>query len=579
MLEIGSLVDGKYKILGKIGQGGMSVVYLAINEKANKPWAIKEVRRDGKADSALVRQGLMEEVRLLKKLRHPNLPSVVDVIEEEGALLLVMDYIEGRTLEEFLKERGAQTQNQAAEWIKELCKVLAYLHTRTPPIVYRDLKPSNIMLTPAGKVMLIDFGTALELDERYEENQICLGTQGYAAPEQYLVHGKVDERTDIYSLGAVFYFLLTGKTLKEEPLCIGEQGIPSGLASILTKCLQKDPKNRYQSCGELLYSLEHYREREEKFRNIQRRRWNLFCASVFTGVFAFLGAAAVRWAENSLAHRTSTEYLKEAAFFAETDRNLAVGYYEKAITVNPSSGTAYEALLHFFLFQNQESSTGDQELVFCVFSEQEEQEMRKVLGERGRTGKSNEEMLRKNQEMYEKFSYELGLAYFYSYEGRGNKGAAGKWLQTAAQADPSPNLGRAEITRAGCLYRISQYYSSLGIQNQAGDAMVSYKDYWEDLIELSEEAKNSKNSICFLLAARELTGQIASKAGLFQQAGILQKEMEEVLGKIRKEMEKPGFTKEDPQTAYQEELKQFVEQNLKAAQKSIEAVFHGEGSF
>ncbi len=130
MLEIGSLVDGKYKILSEIGHGGMSVVYMAINEKANKTWAIKEVRRDGVIDYEAVKQGLIVETDMLKKLNHPHLPSIVDVIENDDTFLIVMDYIEGNPLSRTLSEYGAQPQENVIEWAKQLCDVLGYLHTR-----------------------------------------------------------------------------------------------------------------------------------------------------------------------------------------------------------------------------------------------------------------------------------------------------------------------------------------------------------------------------------------------------------------------------------------------------------------
>ena len=102
MLEIGTIIDGKYKILNEIGHGGMSTVYLAINEKANKPWAVKEIRKSCRKDFQMIRQSLLMEVELLKKLKHPNLPSIIDVIDEKENIMIVMDYIEGNTLEKVL---------------------------------------------------------------------------------------------------------------------------------------------------------------------------------------------------------------------------------------------------------------------------------------------------------------------------------------------------------------------------------------------------------------------------------------------------------------------------------------------
>ncbi len=138
MLEIGSVIDGKYKILNKVGQGGMSVVYLAMNERANKQWAIKEIRKDGTSDYEVVKQGLIAETDILKRLNHPNLPSIIDVIDRDDTFLIVMDYIEGNPLSDAIEHYGAQNQEDVIEWAKELCDVLGYLHSRQPAIIYRE---------------------------------------------------------------------------------------------------------------------------------------------------------------------------------------------------------------------------------------------------------------------------------------------------------------------------------------------------------------------------------------------------------------------------------------------------------
>lgn len=297
MLEIGSLVDGKYKILNKVGQGGMSVVYLAMNEKANKQWAVKEVRKDGVKDFEVVRQGLVAETDILKKLNHPNLPSIIDVIDTDESFIIIMDYIQGNSLNKALEEFGAQPQENVIAWAKQLTDVLGYLHSRTPPIIYRDMKPANIMLKPDGNITLIDFGTAREYKEKNLADTTCLGTVGYAAPEQFGGMGQTDARTDIYCLGATLYHLVTGMNPCEPPYEIKpirqiNPSLSAGLERIILKCTQRDPDDRYQSAAELMFALDHYKEDDDDFRKKQKRKLAAFATSL---CLAFLCAAVSLW--------------------------------------------------------------------------------------------------------------------------------------------------------------------------------------------------------------------------------------------------------------------------------------------
>ena len=182
MLEIGSLIDGKYKILNKIGQGGMSIVYLAMDLRINKQWAIKVLRKNSVQDFEIVKQGLIAEANLLKKMEHPNLPRIIDLIDSDDSFIIIKDYIEGESLNHILDQYGAQPEEKVLKWAKQLCDVLGYLHTRTPAIIYRDMKPANVMLRPNGSITLIDFGIAREFKETNLADTTCLGTRGYAAP-------------------------------------------------------------------------------------------------------------------------------------------------------------------------------------------------------------------------------------------------------------------------------------------------------------------------------------------------------------------------------------------------------------
>ena len=298
MLEIGTLVDGKYKILRVVGKGGMSVVYQAVNEKANKIWAVKEVRKDGTQNFEVVKQNLIAETDMLKRFNHPNLPSIIDVIDTDDSFLIVMDYIEGNSLSKAIEASGAQSQEDVREWSKQLCDVLGYLHSRKPPIIYRDMKPANVMLKPDGNISLIDFGTAREFKSSSVEDTTCLGTQGYAAPEQYGGHGQTDARTDIYCLGATMYHLVTGHNpstppYEMYPIRQWNPMLSSGLEEIIIKCTQRNPNDRYQSCAELLYALDHYQDLDIENKKVQRFKWKTFIASAVITLVMQIGRAHV----------------------------------------------------------------------------------------------------------------------------------------------------------------------------------------------------------------------------------------------------------------------------------------------
>ena len=587
MLEIGSLVDGKYKILNKIGQGGMSVVYLAMNERANKQWAIKEVRKDGVQNFEVVKQGLIAETEMLKKLSHPNLPSIIDVIDGDGTFLIVMDYIEGRHLESVVKEYGAQRQEDVIEWAKQLCDVLSYLHSRKPPIIYRDMKPSNVMLKPDGKVMLIDFGTAREFKENSVADTTCLGTQGYAAPEQYGGHGQTDTRTDIYCLGATLYHLLTGHNPSEPPyemypIRYWNPELSSGLEEIILKCTQKNPDDRYQNCGELLYALEHYNEMDLEYKRKQTLKWRAFLCSTALTVLAGAGAVGFKIAENTVTASTYEVYVEEAANLASTDPEQCIQYYKNAIALNPSDSLAYENLLNFFLWEHNDSAPGDtgseaaSQQITCVFSDAEEQEIRKVLGTEENRNRRNEEYLKANVEAYDKFAYDLGIAYYFSYNGTGNKGAARKWLEIASEAEPTDELNEANINRAANLYKISEYYDSLGMRNQAGDSMASYADYWRDLQKTVEDDSASGNNVNMLLAYKEMISQIANNAANFKSAGITRQQMENELDNAVEAVSNMKIVTDSANAEYEQELKDNLIESLGSARTIVNSTFNRE---
>lgn len=209
-----SILYGRYLIVGQSGRGGMSVVYEAIDtQMAQRRVAIKEMSLSGgdEQEQELALARFHQEARILEALAHPNLPRIHQALSDNGRSYLVMDYIEGKTLFQLLRERQNRPLpvDSVLRYALQLCNVLAYLHQQTPSIIFRDVKPTNIMITSDGHVYLIDFGIARFFKEGQEHDTEYLGSRGYAAPEQHGL-GQTTPRTDIYGLGATLHHCLTG---------------------------------------------------------------------------------------------------------------------------------------------------------------------------------------------------------------------------------------------------------------------------------------------------------------------------------------------------------------------------------
>lgn len=361
MLEIGSLLDGKYKILNKIGQGGMSVVYLAMNEKANKQWAIKEMRKEKNKNYEIMKQSLITETNLLKELKHPYLPSIADIIENDDTIIIVMDYVEGRPLSDILSEEGVIEEDKVADYAIQLCDVLDYLHSQNPPIIYRDLKPANIMLRPDGKITLIDFGTARKYNYDSVSDTTCLGTIGYAAPEQFAGETlrQTDARTDIYNLGATMYHLLTGVNPSEPPYELypirrWDESLSNGLEKIILRATRKDPDKRFNDCKEMSYALQHFRDLDDSYIATQKKKIYLFVASLILSFTFFSMAIVVNGMEKREISKVYNNYLSEAALkIASAGSENVVDsdilkLFRDAINISPNSTEAYIRMLDYY---------------------------------------------------------------------------------------------------------------------------------------------------------------------------------------------------------------------------------------
>ena len=483
MLEIGSLVDGKYKILSKVGQGGMSVVYMAINEKANKTWAVKEVRKDGVLDFEAVKQGLVAETDILKKLNHPNLPSIIDVIDTDDSFIIIMDYVQGNSLNKALEEFGAQPQEYVIEWAKQLCDVLGYLHSRQPPIIYRDMKPANIMLKPDGNITLIDFGTAREFKEKNLADTTCLGTVGYAAPEQFGGMGQTDARTDIYCLGATLYHLVTGCNPSEPPYEMKpireiNPGLSGGLERIILKCTQRNPADRYQSAAELMYALEHYEEIDDLYKKKQKKKLAGFIATVsLSVVFAISGILF-----NSFAEKKATDTYQSLLFEASKTADYAKkeSLYGQAIEV-PNKAKEKEAYLGLIQTYKENDS---------VFSVDEANQLTKYI-------KNNKEALQSNTENYTEICFETGKLFWYYYDygdGTDNQVTKAKsaidWFQDVIDNAPD---GYEDLNMAKVYSNIGAFYRDITTDITEASDKGKYKPFFDNINELLNTVATDEN--------------------------------------------------------------------------------------
>lgn len=525
MLEIGSIIDKKYKILSIIGRGGMSVVYLAINEKANKPWAIKEVRKQGGDNAGVLEHSFQIEIKMLRKLKHPGLPSIVDIIDTGDNFLIVMDYIEGNTLEKMLRESGPQKQEKVVAWAIQLCDVLIYMHSRKPSIIYRDMKPSNIMVRSDGSVALIDFGTAREFKETNVSDTTCLGTQGYAAPEQFGGMGQTDARTDIYSLGATMYHVLTGHNPSEPPyemypITHWNSALSTGLEGIIIKCTQRNPKDRFQKVEDLKYALEHYHDLDTKVVRKYRRNVGIFGVTVFFSIIAFLFSIILNV---SALNMQSDEYvyLVENAD-KSTNEEERISFYMEAIGIDSTREEAYQGLIETF--------TSDGE-----FNDAEE---KILLQLRISVDKYLQQFQSKNPASYADWCYDVGSTYWFYYEHEENRQSnAVSWFESAVEYYQKNEEKTLEYKRAKMYVEIGKFYKNIVRAQINGSDTGMYGEYWVNLMELKKinDASPDRDLITLRLY-KEIVTRTLEYAAYLQEDGITMEEIEETYSSIQEDI-------------------------------------------
>jgi len=253
-LTEGITLQSRYQVIKQISQGKLSSIYFIRDITNNRSLALKEMHCDrySKSKKGYILNRFTEEAKLLKNLNHSNLPKVINTFTFYGRYYIVMEYIEGYDLQFLLNKSSNKSipEKLVVTWGVQLCEVLDYLHTRKPPVIYRDMKPSNIMIREKdGRLFLVDFGLAKVMETNKELTGFAVGTEGYIPPEQYA--GKPTTASDIYALGATLHHLATGefpfvpfifKPVRKLNPCLSEE-----LEIIIEKCLNLKADERYTS--------------------------------------------------------------------------------------------------------------------------------------------------------------------------------------------------------------------------------------------------------------------------------------------------------------------------------------------
>jgi serine/threonine protein kinase len=262
-LTPGSIVQNRYRVLHPLGQGGMGKVFVVQDMRlANKTVALKALSLDAvpPAERTQALQDFQREAQILAALDHPGLTKVSDLFSEGPYWYIVMEFIPGRTLEALAQERGGRLpETDMLAWALQVCDVLDYLHRCQPPVIFRDLKPGNIILMPDGRLKLIDFGIARFFKPGQARDTRNMGTPGFAAPEQY-GKGQTDGRSDVYSLGVTLHHLLTGYDPEQTPFTLPparslNADLSPGLEQVITCATQIQADQRYQTIADMRNAL------------------------------------------------------------------------------------------------------------------------------------------------------------------------------------------------------------------------------------------------------------------------------------------------------------------------------------
>lgn len=297
-MQENEMIGGKYRIIRKIGSGGTGNVYLAEDINVGRKAAIKEITICDPEQKCILRS----EMDIMKSLGggRSGMPEIYDWIYENGETYLVMEYIEGITLREYLTLNRYPDEKLACSWGREILETLSYLHGQEPPFIYQDLKSSNVMVCPDGHVRLIDFGSSFRM--RFDGTKSdSTGTRGYASPEQLEGRTQPCPQSDVYSWGRLMQEMLSGIDMSRDDSCyeqaaaIYDGEISYGLAKIIRKCTYEQKEKRYAGAAEVIAALDGKKNLNSQF--------NIYIALLRAGALFPAAAALIKGVVDGVATR------------------------------------------------------------------------------------------------------------------------------------------------------------------------------------------------------------------------------------------------------------------------------------
>lgn len=509
--------EQEYCILKELGSGGEGNVYLVRHQATEQLRAAKRLWRKTDTDR-------WHELNMMKRLKHPSLPEVIDVLAEKDGIWLIMTYVRGQCLQGLFS--GGISEAEFFSIAGQLAEVLGYLHGRRMPILHLDIKPTNLLLKKNGRLVLIDFGAALYGQPGVRPERCC-GTPGFAAPEQYQKGAYLDARTDVYGAGAVLYYLLYGSipdgTMGEvdaSPVLLDrsvqKDSWKKRAGRLIAVCMKAEPSERYADGTQMALAL--HGLQKKSVRRKQQKRLIRFAAlglAILT-----LGTMLLRRERGTMEEQRNQEYVRLLEQAERGGFEQADDCYREAASIYPERQELYTSLLERIM-QN------------CQMDKGEERLLQELLYASSSDGTCTvKEALAKDAAAYGDLACHIGLAYWYFYEDGGGRTAAASWFREAVQSVEGAGEQPEWLPSAKLYQRIAGYYEGIGKENPNGDG-ADYAMLFQDLSRLWEEEGFQKESAQIRAqAAKELLACVIMEAAELKQGGVTQEKLSGILKEI-----------------------------------------------